>query len=225
MLHAVAIDDEPLALEVLKSHARQLDFILIDKTFTNALKGLEYLQKNKADVLFLDIKMPDKNGLDVATLLPKNIQVIFTTAYAQYAVNGFELNATDYLLKPISLIRFTQACNKAKKQQENIKDEDNLIIKENGAWHKIPAEQVLYVESQGNYLKLVTRNRNYLVRQTLYELEKQLPSYFARTHKSFVINTRHIDRIEPHQVSIGFTAIPVSETYKKELFNILGLKN
>ncbi len=224
MLHAIAIDDEPLALEVLKGHARQLDFILLEKTFTNALKGLEYLQNNKADLLFLDIKMPDKNGLDVATLLPKNLQVIFTTAYAQYAVNGFELNATDYLLKPISLTRFTQACNKARKQQENTKEQE-LIIKDNGVWHKIPVDQVLYIESQGNYLKLVTKNRNYLVRQTLYELEKQLPGYFAKAHKSFVINTRQIDRIEPQQVTIGFTAIPVSETYKKELFNVLGLKN
>ncbi len=223
MLHAVAIDDEPLALEVLTNHARQLDFIKLERTFTNALEGLEYLHKNKPDLLFLDINMPDRNGLDIATQLPPNLQLVFTTAYAAHAVNGFELNATDYLLKPISFTRFTQACNKAKQQLGNNTEKEELFIKESGAWHKIVICGILYMESQGNYLKLVTQDRSYLVRQTLYEFEQQLPASFARTHKSFVVNTRNIAKVEQEQITIGSVEIPVSASYKKEFFNKLGL--
>ena len=225
MIHAIAIDDEPLALEVLAGHARQLDFLLLDKTFTNAAEGIDHLQKNKTDVLFLDIKMPDKNGLDIAAQLSKTLHIIFTTAYAEYAVNGFELNATDYLLKPISLTRFVQACNKVKERLVHGTEEKELFFKDSGTWHKVLPKQLLYIESQGNYLKIVTKDRNFLIRQTLYELEQNLPDYFVKTHKSFIINTRKIDRMELHQLTIGFSNIPVSEHYRKYLFNILGLKN
>lgn len=225
MLHAIAIDDEPLALEVLANHAIQLDFIELDRTFTNASEGLEYLQKNETDLLFLDINMPDRNGLDIATQLPQNLQLVFTTAYAAHAVNGFELNATDYLLKPVSFARFTQACNKAKQQFGKGNEKEELFIKESGAWNKIAVAGILYVESQGNYLKLVTGDRSYLVRQTLHDFQQHLPASFARTHKSFLVNTRNITKVEQEQVMIGCTAIPVSASYKKEFFNKLGLKN
>ena len=225
MLHAIAIDDEPLALEVLTNHARELDFIKLERTFTNAAQGLEYLHKNKTHLLFLDINMPDRNGLDIAAQLPPNLQLVFTTAYAAHALNGFELNATDYLLKPISFTRFTQACNKAKQQLGNNIEKEELFIKESGAWHKIVVTGILYVESQGNYLKIVTADRSYLVRQTLYEFEQQLPASFARTHKSFMVNTRNIAQVGQDQVIVGTTAIPVSANYKKEFFNKLGLNS
>ncbi len=225
MLHAVAIDDEPLALDVLTNHARELDFIRLERTFTNASEGLEYLRRNKTDLLFLDINMPDRNGLDIAAQLPSHLQLIFTTAYAEHAVHGFELNATDYLLKPVSLARFTQACQKARQQLENGIEKEELFIKESGIWYKIRIQELLYIESQGNYLKLVTKNRGYLVRHTLHEFEQQLPASFGRTHKSFIVNTRNIDRVEPEQVAIGAVVIPVSAGYKKEFFNKLGLKN
>ena len=225
MLHAIAIDDEPLALEVLTNHAVQLDFIKLERTFTNAAEGVEYLHKNKTDLLFLDINMPDRNGLDIATQLPSNLQLVFTTAYAAHAINGFELNATDYLLKPISFTRFTQACNKAKQQLGNNTEKEELFIKESGAWHKIVTTCILYVESQGNYLKIVTKDRSYLVRQTSYEFEQQLPASFARTHKSFMVNTRNITQVRQDQVIVGTAAVPVSANYKKEFFNKLGLNS
>jgi DNA-binding LytR/AlgR family response regulator len=225
MLRAAAIDDEPLALEILTGHAAQLSFLALEHIFTNAAAGLAHVQRIKPDVLFLDIKMPDHNGLDIARQLPAGLQVIFTTAYPEFAVNGFELDVTDYLLKPISFARFVQACNKAKDRNAQKQEDQPLFFKDGGVWHKIPPAQLLYAEAQGNYIKLVTRDKNYLIRSTMHELEAQLSPYFVKTHKSYIINTRSIDRIEAQQVTIGFTGIPVSENYRKHLFNTLGLKN
>lgn len=225
MITAIAIEDEPLALDVLRNHAQQLDAIVLAATFSNAAAGLSYLQANKIDALFLDIKMPDRSGIVIAQQLPPGLHLVFTTAYPQYAVKGFELDATDYLLKPITFTRFLQACNKIKQRMELPADSGELMIKENGAWIKLLPGDVQYIEAQGNYLKIVTRTHRHMVRQTLQEFEKSLPPYFLKIHKSYIINTRMVDRIAPAQVTIGFTTIPVSPTYKKELFSYMGLKN
>jgi two-component system, LytTR family, response regulator len=223
MIRAIAIDDEPLALHVLQNHAARLDFLCIEATFTNATKGLAYLQQHRPDALFLDIKMPDHNGLDIAVALPVNIQLVFTTAYAEHAVAGFELNATDYLLKPVPFARFEQACHKIKHRSDS-PDHQEIMIRENGLWHKILVDSISHIEARGNYLQIVAGDKNYLVRQTMQEFSEQLPSTFCRVHKSYIVNTKLTTTISSTEVSISDKVIPVSPNYKNDLFTKLGLK-
>jgi two-component system, LytTR family, response regulator len=223
MIRAMAIDDEPLALQVLQNHAARLNFLCIEATFTNATKGLAYLQQHRPDALFLDIKMPDHNGLDIAVALPVNIQLVFTTAYAEHAVAGFELNATDYLLKPVPFARFEQACHKIKHRSDS-PDHQEIMIRENGLWHKILVDSISFIEARGNYLQIVAGDKNYLVRQTMQEFAEQLPSNFCRIHKSYIINTKVTTTISSTEVSVSGKIFPVSPNYKSDLFTKLGLK-
>lgn len=161
MLKAIAIDDEALALEVIKSHAKKVPYLQLLQTFTNPLEGLEYLQTNPVDVLFLDIKMPDLNGIEVKTLIQKNILVIFTTAYSEHAVKGFELDALDYLLKPFGLSRFIQACDKALQLQKLRKTDygmNYIFVKSGNGDIKVTFSELIFCESKGNYLHFELKN-------------------------------------------------------------------
>lgn len=153
MIHAIAIDDEPMALEVVKAHAQKVSFLNLSQTFVSAVEALAYLKTNPVDLVFLDINMPDITGVDFSQLLPPNTAFIFTTAYSQYAVDAFKINALDYLLKPIDFNRFVQACQKA---HQAIKKEeapaDYLFVKDGYDWTKVSIADVAYVESDGNYL-------------------------------------------------------------------------
>ena len=225
MIRAIAIDDEPPALQVLQHHAAQVDSIQLEAVFTNATEGIAYLQTHPIELIFLDIQMPDINGMEIATLYKDKVQVIFTTAFSKYASKGFDLDATDYLLKPISFTRFVQACRKIKDKQEPGSEPSDLFLRNNNEWLRISPSDIQYIAAQGNYLKIITAKQQCLIRQTLQEIEQTLPSSFCRVHKSYIVNIKHIDRIEPHQVTIGFTGIPVSAGFKNKLFNRLGLKN
>ncbi len=224
MIRAIAIDDEPLALDVLQEHASKLGIVTLERVFTNAAEGLKYVAFQKPDALFLDIRMPDRNGIDIAGSLNAQLPIVFTTAYPDYAITGFELNVTDYLLKPIPFARFVQACNKIKARLEQTEEVAELFVKESGVWVKILLSDLLFVEAKGNYLHFETRSGTHLIRQTLQECCEGLPSYFSRTHKSYLVNTRAIERIDTAQVVVGGRAIPVSSSYKSELFAALGLK-
>lgn len=228
IVNAIAIDDEPLALQVIEGHAKHISFLNLQQVFTDAFSAIAWLAKNKTDVLFVDIKMPDIDGLQLAELFRQSVQIVFTTAYPHYAVKGFDLQATDYLLKPIPLLRFLQACQK-------VQDKDNLhnvanadaeaFVKEGSEWIKINPAQVLYAEAKGNYLKIVTSTKEYLLRMTFSEMQDRLKYPFLRIHKSYAVNARLIDRIEPHQVTIGHDNIPVGAAYRYEMLNTLGLKS
>ena len=165
MLRAIAIDDEPIALEVIKSLSSKISFIDVAATFTNAFKAIEYLQKEKADLIFLDIKMPDISGIDFLKSLSNPPMVIFTTAYSEHAVQSFELDAIDYLLKPFSLARFLKACNKAQEQLllrssaiAELKETKPLFIKSGYEQIRVEVNDILYVESCGNYVQFVLAN-------------------------------------------------------------------
>ncbi|MCF8449078.1 MAG: LytTR family DNA-binding domain-containing protein [Taibaiella sp.] len=224
MIRAIAIDDEPLALQVLQNHAAQLDYITIERTFTNAMEGIAYLHRHQPAALFLDIQMHDHNGLEIAETLIANVQVIFTTAYAAHALRGFELAATDYLLKPISFHRFSQACEKIKERTAKPTEPSEIIVKENGIWHKVPLAELMYIEARGNYLYLATSHHSYIIRQTLHELEKTLPAWFVRCHKSYIVNTKQVSAVTPLQLTVGAGTIPISPGHKNELFKKMGLK-
>jgi two-component system LytT family response regulator len=222
MLTAIAIDDESMALEVIKSHASKVPFLSLKAVFTHPIHGLEYLQQNPVDVLFLDIKMPDISGLEIAGLIPKDTMVIFTTAYSEYAVKSFELDALDYLLKPFSLSRFLKACQKAK-DLKTLKNgnKESIFVKSGTEQIKINLEDLLYCEASGNYVSFHLSDEKFLSRMTFSELEQLLPSFFTKTHRSFIINTDLVTKVEKHQVELGHAKVPVSSTYYESLMDKL----
>lgn len=224
MIKVLAIDDEPLALKVLKEHASKVNFMHLEKSFTNPLEGFEYLKQAPVSALFLDIKMHNISGVELAELIPTNISIIFTTAYPDYAVKGFELNAVDYLLKPISFSRFLKACHKLKNQFDVSQPEQVMLIKEGNQIVRVKSSEIYYIEATGNYLKLYTSKGNFLHRQTLKEFIELLPvSIFIRTHKSYIVNTEHISRIEHFQLTVDNRKIPLSPNYKTEVWSKLGI--
>lgn len=224
MIQAIAIDDEPLALEVIKSHATKVSFLDLKGTFESATEALPFLMQNPVELVFLDINMPDITGLDFSKLLPASSAFIFTTAYSDYAVDAFQLNALDYLLKPIDLHRFVQACQKAHralKQTEAINE--YLFVKDGYDWVRVTVADLLYVESEGNYLTFKEKNRKTLTRMTLTEAQGMLPDqHFFKIHKSYLVNLNHIQKIERHQVIISNgDVVPLSATYREALLEAL----
>src|SRR5690554_726824 len=220
MLKTIAIDDEPMALEVIKSHASKVSFISLENTFTNAFKAIEYMQANDIDLLFLDIKMPDISGIELASLLDNKPMIVFTTAYSEHAVKSFELDAIDYLLKPFSLARFTKACSKANelwrlKNKESI--QDYVFIKTGYEQVKIFLKDVLYVMATGNYITFQLEGEKHLSRMTLSEAETLLNPNFVRVHRSFIANKEKIDKIERHQLTLGQHLVPIGGNYADNL--------
>jgi DNA-binding LytR/AlgR family response regulator len=224
MLRAIAIDDEPIALEVIKSLAEQVVFITITEYFTNPFKAMEYLQKNKTDLVFLDIKMPGISGTDFLRSIPNPPMVIFTTAYSEHAVQSFELDAIDYLLKPFSLPRFLKACNKAHELYELRKNDHPvsvmppIFIKSGYEQVRVDLDDILYAESVGNYVQFVLADRNVVSRLTMAEAEALLPAKaFIRIHRSFIAATKHITKTDKKTAWIGKTELPIGTAYINEL--------
>ncbi|GAB3654402.1 LytTR family DNA-binding domain-containing protein [Echinicola sediminis] len=221
MLNAIAIDDEPLALEVIKSHASKVSFLNLQQTFTNAFTALDYLQNDPVDLIFLDIKMPDISGMEFATLPANKPMIIFTTAYSEHAVKSFELEAIDYLLKPFSLARFTKACTKANElwllKNSKGTEKTSIFLKTGYEQVKVLLEEILFLEASGNYVTFQTTNNKIMTRMTFQEAEKLLPDSFCRIHRSYIVNTNLIDKIERHQVSIGKTKVPIGSSYMDNL--------
>lgn len=220
-MRAIAIDDEPLALEVVRSHASKVPFLELTAEFTDAFKALEFMQKEKVDLIFLDIKMPDISGLDFFRSLSKKPLVIFTTAYSEHAVSSFDLDAVDYLLKPFSLARFIKSCNKAYELHNfrNSAEPDNFIFVKDGYDQlKIRFEDILYLEAAGNYVTFTLREKKVLTRSTFMEATNLLPpDKFVRIHRSFIVSVEKIDKVERHQVTIQNIKVPVSGAYREEL--------
>jgi two-component system LytT family response regulator len=215
MISAIAIDDESYALEVVKSHASKVPFLELKATFTNPIQGLEYLKNESIQLVFLDINMPDISGIDLAALLPKETVVIFTTAYSDYAVKGFELDALDYLLKPFNLSRFLKACQKAQDWIElQPKNEPAfLFVKTSDGQVRVDFSELLFCEAQGNYVTFQLADQKVMSRMTLSEIEKLLPSFFIRTHRSFLANKTHVNKVEKHQLHLHGFPVPVSSSY------------
>jgi two-component system, LytTR family, response regulator len=228
-MKAIAIDDEPIALDIIRSHASKVPFIELKEVFTSALGAMEYLQRERVDLLFLDIKMPDISGIDFYNSLNKRPLVIFTTAYAEHAATGFELDAVDYLLKPFSFARFLKGCNKAQElyqSRNNKTTADHLFLKTGYEQVKVLFEDILYLEAAGNYVNFVVKDRSVLSRYTFLEVIVLLPeNKFVRVHRSFIVAINKMEKVERHQVTIGNKKIPVSEAYYPELLAVLGKRS
>ena len=226
---AIAIDDEPMALEVIKTLAGHVVFVELKACFTNAFEAAEYLQKTKVDLIFLDIKMPTISGIDLLKTIPDPPMVIFTTAYSEHAVQSFELDAIDYLLKPFSLPRFLKACNKALKQHElqsndggPITSLPSVFIKSGYEQVKVELADVLYAESAGNYMQFALADRNIVSRLTMSDAEALLPkAHFIRVHRSFIVSVKHITKTDKNSVWIGNKEIPIGSAYTGELEKLI----
>lgn len=219
MIKAIAIDDEPFALEVIRKHAKKIPFLQLEATFVNAFEAIDYLLQNEIDLLFLDIKMPDISGIDFYNSLIRKPLLIFTTAYFEHAVTGFELEALDYLLKPFTFARFLKACNKAQAGLQNkMRIPTYTFIKDGYEMLKVYYDNVLFVEATGNYMRYVLEDREILTRATMKETIELLPGdKFFQSHRSFIINEDKIAKIERHQITIGFHRIPVGSSYVDSL--------
>ncbi len=221
----IIIEDEPLALEKTKDFVNKVPFLNLSATFDNALNGLTYLNNNKVDVLFLDINMDELSGIELLESSKINSQVIITTAYQQYALKGYELQITDYLLKPFTFNRFLQAVNKA---QENLskrnaeKSLDFIFVKTENRLEKIMINDILYIEGMRDYLRIHTTNKKVMTLQSFSELEQLIPAHLVcRVHKSYMVAVNKIESIERSRIKIADQLIPVSETYKEAFHQLI----
>ncbi len=227
MLKAIAIDDEPIALEVIKNLSLKISFVELKGFFTNAFEAVDFIRKEKIDLIFLDIKMPDISGIDFLKSIPNPPMVIFTTAYSEHAVQSFELDAIDYLLKPFSQSRFLKACNKAYEQFELRKNistsvPDSIFIKSGYDQIRVDLEDILYAESNGNYVQFVLEKNKIVSRLTTSEAEALLPaSAFIRIHRSYIVAKKRISKIEKNSVWINQTELPVGASYINEIIKII----
>ncbi|EAQ50038.1 MULTISPECIES: LytR/AlgR family response regulator transcription factor [Leeuwenhoekiella] len=226
-LKCVIIDDEPLAINVIKNHIAQLKGLEIIKTFDNAIESLDFLRSNEVDLLFLDINMPVLDGLSFLKSLDTKPMVILTTAHEEYAVEGFELEVLDYLVKPISLPRFLKATNKAlAKKQESPKtttENESIFVKvDKKKMKKVYLDDILLVESLKDYIKIITINGNYVVHQTLGSFTDELPSnQFVRIHRSYTANINKVEAVEGNSVEIANKRYTIGRNYLEDAKNAI----
>lgn len=226
----IIVEDEPLALNILKSYVEKVPSLKLQTTFRDALRAWEYLQKNNIDLLFLDINMPDLNGLQLLKALPITPMVIFTTAYTQYAIESYNLDAVDYLLKPIEFDRFLKAVHKASKRTKeeksgqkelisNTKQFEFFFVKSGTKNFKVTLSDILYLEAAGNYVHYILPDQKILSLDSLSKLEVILPSKdFIRVHKSYIIAIAHINIIQKEFITIQNQRIPIGRAFRTAFF-------
>lgn len=233
MLTCIIIEDEPLARNLMEAYVKKVPQLNLLKSFSSPLAALDFLRENTIDILFSDIQMPEITGITLLKILQKKPLVILTTAYSEYALEGYELEVFDYLLKPISLERFLKAVEKATIRltasqpivQEKIVQEISLNAEVNNAFIfvkdgtklvKIRLNEILYIEGLKDYVSIHTPDKKIVTLQTMKSLESQLPDYqFIRIHNSFIIAFDAIDAIDKEKVQIGKNFLPISDTYRK----------
>lgn len=231
MIRAIALDDEPLALKVIESFCSRIGYIQLEKTFTKTSEAHKYLRKQPVDLIFLDIQMPMQNGMEFYSEIEQNVLVIFTTAYSEYAVDGFNVNATDYLLKPFSFDRFSQAAEKVKaiyetKNQVSNTEQLYLFIRADYSLNKILISNILFIEGLDDYLKIHIDNQKTIVaRMTMKAILDKLPATeFVRVHRSFIIPISKIDKVRNKMIFIGQEEIPLSASYELAFLSIINSK-
>ncbi len=224
ILKAIAIDDEAPALAVIAKHADKLPFLSLEKTFINPLKAIAWLQKNQVDLIFLDIEMPEMRGTDFMRTMNglSSANFIFTTAYESYALEGFELQALDYLLKPILFTRFADACKRALTQaspEEQAGNDSFMFVKESSLPKDEDEKDILYVRSDGNLLFIYESNHKVVTRMTLQHFLGTVPqTAFVRTHKSYVVALSAVRKIERMQLVLSDkTKIPLARSYRQSV--------
>lgn len=233
ILHCLVVDDEPIARDIVISYINQVPYLKFVKSCKDAFEAMEIMKEKNIDLMFLDINMPRLSGMSMLRSLNITPDVIITTAYAEYALEGFELSVTDYLLKPFSFERFVLATEKViKKRHEstsnsNIKEkpETYIFVKADKKQIKIDINEIRYIESYGNYIHIYTLNEKIITKQTLTDFEKQLPlNAFVRIHKSYIVAYRHIKYMEGNHVSICEKQLPIGKVFRDNLLKMFSNK-
>jgi two-component system, LytTR family, response regulator len=235
-IRCVVIDDEPLAIEKLRGFVAKVPYLQLVASFQSGIEAIPLLKSEQVDLLFLDIQMEDLTGIQLLEVLKNKPCVIFTTAYSEYAVKGYELDICDYLLKPISFERFMLAVNKIvdkltmkpasetmnQRDSQEIKPVDFMLVKADYHMQKISFDDILFMEGMKDYIRIHTPEKRVMTLQTFKNMEEILPAdQFCRIHKSFIVSLRKIEKIERNQVIIKGERIPIGETYRKTFFDLM----
>ena len=218
MIHCIAIDDEPLALQLINEYCGKISFLQLDKVFTNTDEARVWLLQNKVDLLFLDIQMPDVNGLQFYKSLAEKPPVIFTTAYKDFAVDGFNVDAVDYLLKPFEYDRFLKGVYKAKEYIEFLSSQElqlnSIFVKVNYEIMKINLKEIELIEALDDYIKLYIKPNPVLTLMTLKSIQEKLPSRdFVRVHRSFIVPLNKIEKFSKTKLVVSGKEIPIGSSY------------
>lgn len=222
MLNAIAIDDEPLSLKIISRFCEEAEGISLKKTFSNQTEALKYIRNYPVDLIFLDIRMPQKDGINFYKTLDNKVSVIFTTAYSEHAVEGFNLDAVDYLLKPFSLDRLKEAVKKAVQKQEYLTNSEKkkyLFIRADYELHKIDFDQILFIQALDDYIRIFLDNgQKITARMSMKEILEKVPKKeFIRIHRSYIISVKHISTILQKNIHIQEFVLPIGETFRQNL--------
>jgi len=219
-IKCIIVDDEPLAISLLEHYTERIPFLELVFSTENPIQALEYLQKNESDLIFLDIQMPELTGINFMKIVGADQRYILTTAYSEYALEGYEHNIVDYLLKPISFERFQKSVLKAQERFSFPQEENTyFFVKSSGQRHRIIFNEILYIESIKDYVNIRTENDEYIVLDTLKSMESQLSEKFVRVHKSFIINLNKIKSIGAKKIILPEYEIPIGESYRAGLLD------
>ena len=225
MYKCLIVDDEPIARQILTEYLAELSGVEVIGQLKNAIEVADFLENNGVDILFLDINMPRLSGVQLLKNLKNPPLVIFTTAYSEYAVEAFELEAFDYLVKPIAFDRFLKAMNKAKKrlkEQNGAKEIPKLFtIKENKRIYKVNFEEIYLLQAYGDYVRIYSTEKKYVTKGKLSLVKSNLPDNFLQVHRSYIINLNHLKYVEGNMVQVATESVPVSLSFRETLMNRL----
>lgn len=219
-MRCLIIDDEPVARDILRQYIADTPLLELSGECESALTALEFLKNEPVDVLFLDVNMPKLSGISFLKSLNNPPKVILTTAYSEYALEGFELDVTDYLLKPFSFERFLKAVNKLTKSDQSSPKESTVVLKADGKTYRVQTNDILFIESMGDYLTVHTSDQKLTFYKTMKSFSEELPSdSFIRVHKSFLVSLSKIDYLEGNLIFIEGNEIPIGNAYKEEFLS------
>ena len=236
MIRCLVVDDEPLALDILEDYISKVPFLTLVKTTTSAIEGLSLVQSDSVDLVFLDVQMPELTGIQFLKIINGKCDVILTTAYSQYALDGYELDVVDYLLKPIAFDRFYKAAQKVLQNNGNghttpqvlpsVNTHDFIFVKTEHKIQKIYLDDILFIEGLKDYISIFTKTERIITLQNMKKMEESLPAKsFIRVHKSYIVAIGKIESIERSRIQIGEKIIPIGDTYREYFFKQIENKN
>lgn len=236
MIRCLVVDDEPLALDILEDYIRKVPFLDLVKTTTSAIEGLSLVQNGAVDLVFLDVQMPELTGIQFLKIMNGRCDVILTTAYSQYALDGYDLDVVDYLLKPIAFDRFYKAAQKVQQNKNVISPvqteapvpstHDFIFIRTEHKIQKIYLDDILYIEGLKDYISIFTKDERIITLQNMKKMDDSLPARdFVRVHKSYIIALGKIESIERSRIRIADKTIPIGDTYRDQFFRIIDNRN
>ncbi|HAY3544276.1 LytR/AlgR family response regulator transcription factor [Elizabethkingia anophelis] len=223
MINCIIVDDEPLAIKLLENHISKIENLCIVGTARNAMEAYRLLQEQTVDLMFLDIQMPDLDGIAFLKSLSQRPKTIFTTAYREFALEGFELEAVDYILKPVTFERFFRSVERVLRNDQKEEVAEFIILKSEGLQRKVILADIVYLESQGNDVKVFLKDKTkFMTKATMAEMEIYLSAKgFLRVHRSFMINTEYVTAFGYDEVVLGIQSVPVGRSYKKAFDNFI----